>query len=65
MLSSGAFGLFFPWPFPLRQSHGLGATLVTPLIKLDVVGPVDNRPSMDKLHHFVKNKNKQKITCDM
>ena len=23
--------------------------------KLDGVGPVDNRPSTDKLHHFVKN----------
>ena len=26
--------------------------------KLDVVGPVDNRPSTDKLHHFVRGKNK-------
>ena len=25
--------------------------------KLDGVGPVDNRPSTDKLHHFVKKKN--------
>ena len=25
-------------------------------IKLDGVGPVDNRPSTDKLHHFVKKK---------
>ena len=37
------------------------------VIKLDRVGPVDNRPSTDKLHHFVK-KTKQKInkklTCD-
>ena len=24
--------------------------------KLDGVGPVDNRPSTDKLHHFVKKK---------
>ena len=24
--------------------------------KLDRVGPVDNRPSPDKLHHFVKKK---------
>ena len=24
--------------------------------KLDGVGPVDNRPSPDKLHHFVKKK---------
>ena len=31
------------------------------VIKLDGVGPVDNRPSTDKLHHFV---NKKKMTCD-
>jgi hypothetical protein len=30
--------------------------------KLDGVGPVDNRPSTDKLHHFVQ---KKKVTCDM
>ena len=24
--------------------------------KLDGVGPVDNRPSTDKIHHFVKKK---------
>ena len=29
--------------------------------KLDGVGPVDNRPSTDKLHHFVR-KTKQKKT---
>ena len=29
--------------------------------KLDGVGPVDNRPSTDKLQHFVKKKR----TCDM
>ena len=26
------------------------------VIKLDGVGPVDNRPSTDKLHNFVKKK---------
>ena len=26
--------------------------------KLDGVGPFDNRPSADKLHHFIKNKKK-------
>ena len=31
--------------------------------KLDGVGPVDNRPSPDKLHHFVK-KNKKQKKCD-
>ena len=29
--------------------------------KVDGVGPVDNRPSTDKLHHFVK----KIVTCDM
>ena len=28
--------------------------------KLDGVGPVDNRPCTDKLHHFVKEKKKKK-----
>ena len=31
--------------------------------KLDGVGPVDNRPSTDKLHPFVRKKNH--VTCDM
>ena len=31
--------------------------------KLDGVGPVDNRPSTNKLQHFVKKKEK-KVTCD-
>ena len=34
---------------------------------LDGSGPVDNRPSPDKLHHFVwrkKEKRKEKMTCD-
>ena len=26
------------------------------MVKLDGVGPVDNRPSTDKLHHFVRKK---------
>ena len=32
------------------------------VLKLDGVGPVDNRPSIDKLHHFVwvKKTKKQK-----
>ena len=36
--------------------------------KLDGVGPVDNRASTDKLHHFVrkkKTKKRKKMTCDM
>ena len=33
--------------------------------KLDGVGPVDNRPSTDKLHHFVKKKKYMTyLTCD-
>ena len=28
--------------------------------KLDGVGPVDNRPSADKLHHFVQKKDEKK-----
>ena len=35
--------------------------------KLDGVGPVDNRPSNDKLHHFVRKKKRKKllhVTCD-
>ena len=31
------------------------------LKKLDGVGPVDNRPSTAKLHHFVRKKNKNKM----
>ena len=31
--------------------------------KLDGVGPVDNRPSTDKLYHFVKKTKKKH--CDM
>ena len=34
--------------------------------KLDGVGPVHNRPSTDKLQHFVqKKKKKWQVTCDM
>ena len=35
-------------------------------LKLDGVGPVDNRPSTDKLHQFVRKKINKKIivTCD-
>ena len=28
--------------------------------KLDGVGPVDNRPSTDQLHHFVEKKRRRK-----
>ena len=29
--------------------------------KLDVVGPVDNRPSTNKLHHFFEKNEEKKI----
>ena len=29
--------------------------------KLDRVGPVDNRPSTNKLHHFVRQEEEEKI----
>ena len=29
--------------------------------KLDGVGPVDSRPSTDKLHHFVRKKRRKKL----
>ena len=32
--------------------------------KLDGVGPVDNRPSTDKLHRFVQKKKIGHVTCD-
>ena len=34
--------------------------------KLDGIGPVDNRPSTDKLSQFVHKKKKKKrhVTCD-
>ena len=34
-------------------------------VKLDGVGPVDNRPSTDKLHHFVRKKKRKNVTHDM
>ena len=33
-------------------------------LKLDGVGPINNRPSPAKLHHFVPQKKKKKVTCD-
>ena len=34
----------------------LHAPIFLKVYKLDGVGPVDNRPSTDKLHHFVRKK---------
>ena len=38
------------------KSHQTNETWQMMLEKLDKVGPVDNRPSTDKLHHFVRKK---------
>ena len=36
------------------------------ILKLDKVGPVDNRPSIDKIPHFVQKKERKKnVTHDM
>ena len=43
----------------------LHAPIFLKVYKLDGIGPVDNRPSTDKLHHFVRRKKKKKkITND-
>ena len=50
-----------------HSSAPITATQVPKLpSELDGVGPVDNRPSTDKLHHFVRKKKKKKghVTCD-
>ena len=44
----------------INTSHALLRNAVGD-VELDGVGPVDNRPSTDKLHHFVK----KNITRDM
>ena len=54
------------WGFSAGQYHHQGKLLYVFLVmstftilvrrKLDGVGPVDNRPSTDKLHHFVRKK---------
>ena len=55
--------LRFPSPQqPLPKSRlfdtGAGTTKGRHMLnKLDGVGPVDNRPCTDKLHHFVREKN--------
>ena len=47
----------------------VGKVLLTTFdLKLDGVGPVNNRPSTNKLYHFVwkkKKKNRWHMTCDM
>ena len=45
--------LFWSWIYRNKAISGYKKNLVVQ-IKLDGVGPVDNRPSTDKLHHFVQ-----------
>ena len=54
------------WIYPLTMIQHLKFFFIWILIfiKLDGVGPIDNRPSSDKLHHFVRKKTKKK-KCDM
>ena len=52
-------------PFPptaLRRHHAQTVRDRSFSYKIDGVGPIDNRPSTNKLHHCVKKKN---VTCDM
>ena len=35
------------------------------LVKLDGVGPIDNRPSNEKLHNFVRKKKKKIVARDI
>ena len=52
--------------FPLPISFWKGIICICDVwCKLDGVGPVDKRPSTDKLHHIVKKKKNKKMTCDM
>ena len=34
------------------------------LRELDGIGPIENRPSTNRLHHFVQKKKEKKVTCD-
>ena len=46
--------------FPKQGAGALLLLLLGLEHKLDGVGPVDNRPSPDKLHYFVQQKIKKK-----
>ena len=61
------------WPgtasWPLHKDHS-GPAEVLNIIKVDGVGPPDNRPSTDNLNHFVKKNglvtcDTWQVTCDM
>ena len=45
-----------------RTAPATPGLLIRHTVKLDGVGPVDNRPSTYKLHHVVK---KKEVICDM
>ena len=45
--------------------QGVKKNIYILILKLDGVGPVDNRSSTYKLHHIVEEKEEEKIgTCD-
>ena len=53
---------------PKKPSVGTPLGFSAVAFKLNGVDPVDNRPSTDKLHHFVqkeKKKEEKKVTCEM
>ena len=49
-----------------KKNSTFGTIVAYISIKLDGVGPVDNIPSPDKLHHFGRKKERKKRKkCDM
>ena len=44
-----------------KQAHKFQPIKSLRGVKIDGVGPVDNRPSTNKLHHFVRKKTKKKL----
>ena len=58
----------FIWIYSFCQYLFCAALIIKSIkTKLDGVGPVDNRPSIDKLQNFVKKEEEKKlnVTCDM
>ena len=62
----GAIHIFWSETLKRKRAHNFtGIYMLFLADKLDGVGPVDNRPSTKKLHHFVRKKKRKKIvTCD-
>ena len=62
--------LYFSFLLKRKEQEDKRETKFDIMVKLDGVGPVDNRPSTDKLHHFVRKKKIKKrkkilhVTCD-